>query len=357
MDITRTQIEKWLRETDPVKLKALWQLADTVRRDCVGNAVHFRGLLEISNYCVRCCAYCGINVLRQNIPRYRMTADEIMEGVHKVVAFNYGTVVMQAGEDYGITREFISSIVRKIKAETSLAITLSLGERPFEDLQEWKEVGADRYLLRFETSDKKLYQLIHPSVGGINAEKVATNDNRDRLVILQELKQLGFEVGSGVMVGIPGQTYNSLVDDICLFRQLDLDMIGVGPYLPHPETPLGSGEIKIDIDIQEQVPNTELMTYKVLAITRLICPDANLPSVTALATLNKSRGRELGLQRGANIVMPNVTLPQYRVQYEIYPDKACVNETAEQCLTCLQLRIASIGRTIGVGKGSKCKNI
>ena len=147
---------------------------------------------------------------------------------------------------------------------------------------------------------------------------------------------MGYEVGSGVMIGIPGQSYASLAQDIALFRELDLDMIGVGPFIAHPQTPLGDGSLPSALAAEEQVPATELMVYKVLALTRLACPEANIPSTTALATLNKVNGREYGLMRGANIVMPNLTPPEYRVRYEIYPDKACINETASACRSCLR---------------------
>ncbi|MDD4892008.1 MAG: [FeFe] hydrogenase H-cluster radical SAM maturase HydE, partial [Phycisphaerae bacterium] len=169
---------------------------------------------------------------------------------------------------------------------------------------------------------------------------------------LGALRRLGYQIGSGVMIGIPGQAYTTLADDLDLFRQLDLDMIGVGPFIAHPQTPLGelpSAECRLPNS--DQVPNTELMTYKVLALARLACPRANIPSTTALATLNLATGRELGLMRGANVVMPNLTPLKYRTLYEIYPAKACIRETADECHSCLRSRIASIGRTVGTGRG------
>ena len=333
------EIKNWLQETDPKKLNKLWQIADEIRYKHVGNEVHLRGLLEISNYCTQKCTYCGISSLN-NIERYRMTETEIMECVHNAVQFAYGTVVIQAGEDYGLTTEYIENIIKKIKNQTPLAITLSLGERSFSDLKTWKQAGADRYLLRFETSDQNLYKKIHPST-------------KSRFTILKQLKQLNYEVGSGVMIGIPGQTYDSLANDIDLFRKLDLDMVGVGPYIPHPNTPVGADLCVRPADPRVRPPNTEQMTYKVVALTRIVCPEANIPSTTALATLNKMNGREIGLTRGANVVMPNITPPEYRVKYEIYPDKACINETAEQCQICLASRIAAIGRSIGTGPGNR----
>lgn len=343
-DITVTEIETWLRETDEQKLEQLWAAADAVRKAHVGDAVHLRGLIEISNYCVRRCAYCGLAADNKDMTRYRMNADEIFACAKEAAGYGYGTVVMQAGEDYGIETHWLADIVQRIKAELPLAVTLSMGERPFEDLKLWRAAGADRYLLRFETSDIKLYNLIHPPRPG---------QTTDRFEILKQLQQLCYETGSGVMIGIPGQTCRTLANDIAIFRRYDMDMIGVGPYIANPLTPLGRGEIAIDIDPEDQVHNTEWMTYKVIALTRLVCPQANIPSTTALATINKKSGRELGLARGANVVMPNVTPVEYRTQYEIYPGKACLNETAAQCQGCLAARIASIGRTIGTGHGSR----
>jgi biotin synthase len=346
IQLSKTEIEQWLRETDERKLEELWAQADAVRRAHVGDAVHLRGLLEISNHCVRRCAYCGLAAGTTHLERYRMTDDEICEAAQKAVAFGYGTVVMQAGEDYGIAAERLADLIRRIKRETPLAVTLSMGERPYEDLKAWKDAGADRYLLRFETSNAALYARIHPPRSG---------QTGDRFDILRQLRELGYEVGSGVMIGLPGQSFATLADDILFFRDFDMDMIGVGPYIPNPATPLGRDDITLDIDPADQVPNTELMTYKVIALARLACPQANIPSTTALATINRDSGRELGLQRGANVVMPNITPLEYRTKYEIYPGKACLNETAEVCHGCLTGRIASIGRTVGVGPGGRTR--
>jgi len=334
----------WLREDNSARLEELYKLADEVRQRHVGDAVHLRGLVEISNYCVRQCGYCGLRFENRRISRYRMSADEILACAREAVAYGYGTLVLQSGEDYGITRDWLADIVRRVKTETPLAVTLSLGERPFEDLEAWSRAGADRYLLRFETSDPALYELIHPALPGRAS---------DRFAILRSLRALGYEVGSGVMIGIPGQSYASLARDLLWFRELDLDMIGVGPYLPHPATPLGDGSLAPGTAGGEQVPNTEEMTYKVLALARLVCPEANIPSTTALATLNLESGRELGLQRGANVVMPNLTPAAYRINYEIYPAKACIKETASACHACMHWRIEGLGREVGKGQGPR----
>jgi biotin synthase len=335
----------WLREERSEELQRLWTAADEVRRSNVGAEVHLRGLIEISSHCMRRCAYCGLSVENREIERYRMSADEILDCARLSKRLGYGTVVLQAGEDAQLTRGWIARLVSEIKAETGLAVTLSLGERSAVELAAWRAAGADRYLLRFETSDDGLYRAIHPR----HAKGPA-----HRLEMIPQLKDLGYEAGSGVMVGIPGQSFDILARDIAFFRDLDLDMIGVGPYIAHPATPLGRGDLP-SLPDGEQVPHSELMTYKVLALTRLVRPDANIPATTALATINTVQGRELGLARGANVVMPNLTPTRYRKLYEIYPAKACVGESAEDCSSCLDLRIASIGRSVGKGPGSRLR--
>ncbi|MCR4411798.1 MAG: [FeFe] hydrogenase H-cluster radical SAM maturase HydE [Thermoguttaceae bacterium] len=333
------EILSWLRETDEARLAELWRRADATRQLHVGGEVHLRGLVELSNHCVRLCAYCGLRAPNTSVTRYRMTADEVLRCARLAESLGYGTVVLQSGEDPGITRDGMADLIRRIKAETPLAVTLSLGERSEDELACWRAAGADRYLLRFETSNRALYDRLHPPRPGTVS---------DRIALLRRIRALGYEVGSGVMIGIPGQTYEDLAADIAMFARLDLDMIGVGPYLPHPETPLGAAQRPADDD---QVPNSELMTYKVIALARLVCPRANIPSTTALATLNPRDGRELGLVRGANVVMPNLTPPKYRVHYEIYPNKVCLRETAEGCSSCLHARIIALGRTVGTGRG------
>jgi len=339
--IAHDEIVGWLREEHPAALQQLFARADETRYNHVGDDVHLRGLIEISSFCVRQCHYCGLRMAR-SMPRYRMSREEILACAHKAVELRFGTVVLQAGEDYGIEAPWLAEIIRTIKSETPLAITLSLGERTSEELQLWRDAGADRYLLRFETSDPALYNAIHPRRGAAIS---------DRIALLGELRQMGYEIGSGVMVGIPGQTYETLAGDIELFEQLDLDMIGVGPFLAHPDTPLGApgvGSAGAD-----QVPSSEWMVLKAVALTRLVCPQANLPSTTALATINTVDGREHGLQSGANVFMPVLTPAPYRQMYQIYPGKACLDEDAVQCNHCLRNRIENLGRSVGEGPGGR----
>jgi biotin synthase len=339
--LTHEEILHWLREEDPAALEQLFARADEVRRAHVGDDIHLRGLIEISSYCVRQCHYCGLRAAR-SMPRYRMSREEILAAAHQAVQLGFGTVVLQSGEDFGIEAEWLAEVLRTIKNETPLAITLSLGERLPDELRLWREAGADRYLLRFETSDAALYAAIHPRRG------VAIGD---RVSLLRELRELGYEIGSGVMAGIPGQTYEMLARDIELFESLDLDMIGIGPFLAHPDTPLGAPNVQTAGP--DQAPSSEGIVLKAVALTRLVCPEANLPSTTALATINTVDGREHGLESGANVFMPILTPAPYRQMYQIYPGKACIDEDATQCNTCLRERIERLGRTVGQGPGGR----
>lgn len=334
----RETILHWLKEESPDRLETLWAQADRIRRDHVGDAVHLRGLVEFSNYCRRLCGYCGLRADNRKVTRYRLTKAEVLDCAQLAVEFGYGTLVLQSGEDPALETDWLADVVRTVKSQTPLAVTLSVGEREKDDYLAWRQAGADRFLMRFETSNRELFEKIHPSLAG----KVS-----DRFAILRLLKELGYEVGSGVMIGIPGQCYDDLARDLELFRELELDMIGIGPYIAHPETPLG----RAMGSLPQEVPNTELMTYKVVALTRILCPGANIPSTTALASLNFAQGRELGLCRGANVIMPNLTPLKYRALYSIYPAKACMQETPETFHLDLKHRIESIGRTVGSGRG------
>ena len=340
--INRAQIIDWLTCSDPVRLQELWQMADETRRRTVGDEIHLRGLVEVSNHCDRNCLYCGIRAQNIKIQRYRLAREEILDCARQALHFGFGTLVLQAGEDRGLDGGWMAETIRQIKQETSLAITLSLGERDLDDYRQWREAGADRSLLRFETGRRDLYERIHPPLAGVKT---------DRLAMLKEMRNLGYEIGSGVMIGIPGQTYQDLADDILTFRTLDLDMIGVGPYIPHPGTPLADLGQQWAAPGGEQVPATLDMGYRVLALARLVCPMANIPSTTALATLDGPTGREMGLRRGANIIMPNLTPKKYRQMYEIYPSKAASTENAEESCAKAFRQIEALGRIIGRGRG------
>ncbi len=363
------EILDWLKENDPEKLETLWKRADAVRRENVGDAVYLRGLIELSNICRRQCLYCGIRAGNSSVERYRLTTEEVLGCAKLAQKLGYGTLVIQAGEDLGIAADWIADLIHRIKSDYGLAITLSLGERNDADWILWREAGADRYLLRFETSNVSLFNAIHPPQRAPSAASNLKSPkwrrtrrnlgvNHPRLELLRRLREIGYEVGSGVMAGIPGQSWEDLARDIELFGTMELDMIGCGPYLPHPQTPLGDPEADFgQLGIEKVIPKSQVsvdesLPFKVIALARLVSPAANIPSTTAVATLDPKQGRLLGLSRGANIVMPNLTPTKYRKMYEIYPNKAASFESPEQTHRTAVEHILSLGRTIGVGPGA-----
>ena len=307
----------------------LFKAADEVRKEYVGDEVHLRALLEFSNICRCNCFYCGLRGENKSAERYRLSKEEIINLAKKAVSYGYRTIVMQSGEDLFFTADYLAEILREIKQLIPTpAITLSIGERTYEEYKTLKEAGADRFLLRIETTDKDLYKKLHPNM-----------DFENRVRCLKDLKALGYEMGTGSLVGLPGQTLESIADDILFFKEIGADMIGVGPFIPHKETPLKDAQ-----------GGTFELARKVMAIVRLLMPDINIPATTAMETLNPN-GRLLALQSGANVVMPNATEGDYRRKYEIYPGKICVNDSPAQCRGCISSKIESIGRTISKERG------
>ena len=301
----------------------LFKKADEVRERYIGSDVYLRGIIEFSNYCKRQCLYCGIQVQNDKIRRYRIEPDEIIAIAKESLLFDYKTVVLQSGEDNHYTDDMICHIVREIK-KMGFAITLSIGEKTYEQFKKYKEAGADRYLLKHETSDLELYKALNPKMSF-----------EDRIECHRNLKKLGYEVGSGIMVGLPNQTLESVANDIIFFKKMDYDMIGISPFIPHQDTELKDGEI-ISLDFVKRV----------VAITRIVMKNTNLPVTTAFSTLNNSSGREEMLNVGANVIMPNITPIKYKMKYELYPNKACLTETAFQCRGCLEGRVGSVDRKI-----------
>ena len=307
----------------------LFLAADEVRKEVVGDEVHLRALIEFSNICRCNCFYCGLRSENKNADRYRMSENEIFDLAEKAVSYGYRTIVMQSGEDAFYTAEILADILKKIKClKPEPAITLSIGERSYEDYKILKDAGADRFLLRIETTDRNLYKKLHPNM-----------DYDNRIRCLKDLKKLGYEVGTGSLIGLPNQTLESIADDILFFKEIGADMIGVGPFIPHKETPL-----------KDAAGGTFALARKVMAIVRLLMPDINIPATTAMETLNPN-GRLIALQSGANVVMPNATEGDYRKKYEIYPGKICVNDSPAQCRNCIEGKINSIGRTISKDRG------
>lgn len=309
---------------NPDDLALLFSLADRCRRKYVGEDVHLRGLIEFSNYCRKNCHYCGIRRGNQKAQRYRMTKKEILITVSTAEKLGYKTVVLQSGEDTYFTIERMTDLIKEIKKQSDVALTLSIGERSNEDYQRMYQAGANRFLLRFETSNQDLYQKLHPD-----------SNYEERMTILRRLKEIGYQVGSGIMVGIPGQTKEDLAADILKFKELELDMVGIGPYICHQNTPLVGS------------PNgTVEMTFKTIALTRIVTRTAYIPATTALATLSPKDGRKKALQLGANVVMPNVTPLKYQAFYDIYPAKEYSGEDAEQNYHKISKEILAMGRLI-----------
>jgi biotin synthase len=292
--VNKQEILKLLTETP---FEEVAKIADEVRKKFHGNTVHLRAIIEFSNYCKCNCLFCGIRRDNKKLPRYRMSSKEIIETAHQAANAGFKTVVLQSGEDPQWNAKKISEVVKEIK-KFDVAVTLSVGELSYKDYAMLREAGADRYLLKFETSDAKLFKALKPDT---NLQK--------RIQCIKWLKELGYETGSGVIVGLPGQTIQSLTDDIFLMKELELDMLGIGPFIPHPETPLKNAPM-----------GNPLITLKVLAIMRILLPLANIPATTALRTISFDLG-EKAFQVGANVVMPDITPEKYRTFYEIYPGK------------------------------------
>lgn len=305
----------------------LFSLADKTREEYVGDEVHLRGLIEFSNICKRQCKYCGLRCEDKFIDRYRISKENIISYAEHAVNMGYKTVVLQSGEDEYYNTDLMCEIIEGIK-KLGVALTLSIGEKTYEEYKAFKEAGADRYLIRIETTDKTLYNQMHPNM-----------DFDNRVRCLEDLGRLGYEVGTGCLVGLPNQTIESLADDILFFKEINADMVGIGPFIPHPHTPL-----------KDSASGSFTLALKVMALTRILLKDINIPATTAMETLNPN-GRIIALQSGANVVMPNVTTTEYRAKYEIYPNKICINENPDKCKGCISAKIQSIGRTVSTSFG------
>ncbi len=327
--------KEWLRKlatllARPAGATELYRLADAVRRKHTGDEVHVRGIIEFSNHCSKNCLYCGIRRASRAQKRYCMSADEIVTTATRATEFGYGTVVLQSGEPAPYEINELCAIVSRIKSETDLAVTLSCGVYSPGEYKNLARAGCDRYLLRFETSNPDLYKKLHPE-----------SSLKNRLQALQHIREAGLQVGSGFMIGLPGATLEDLARDLLLASRLNLDMIGCGPFLRSPETPLAGGNRAL---LHEE------LYFKIMALLRLLNPFAHIPATTAFDSLT-GQGRDLVLQRGGNVFMPNLTPTRYRKQYQLYPDKPCVDEEADRCAGCVKARLKSLGRPLASGPG------
>lgn len=310
----------------------LFKKADELRRQFVGDEVHLRGLIEFSNICRNDCLYCGLRKANSKLKRYHMSEQEIVDTAKKAVDLGFKTIVLQSGEDLYYTAAKMCKIIENIK-KLNVALTLSIGERTYDEYKAFREAGADRYLMRIETTDKELYHKLDPDMSW---------DHRYECLMM--IKELGYELGSGIMVGLPGQSMESIADDLLFLQKIGVDMAGIGPFIPHPETPLA-----------KESGGTLELALRTMAVMRILMEDINIPATTAMESLHPN-GRILALKSGANVVMPNMTNGEYRKFYELYPNKACVNDTPDHCRNCIGAKILAIGRTIGIDFGGHKKN-
>lgn len=340
-DFSREDLARLVSLTDPKEREALYKAAYAVKAARVGRVAYYRGLIEFSNICVKNCLYCGIRKGNHAVARFESSMDEILEQAKWIYENHYGSIVLQSGERTDAKFiDFVDEAVREIKALSSgrLGITLCVGEQTKETYARWFESGAHRYLLRIEESNPAFYATMHPA-DGHHLWQV-------RHDCLKALREVGYQVGTGVMIGLPGQTAEHLADDLLYFRDMGIDMIGMGPYIVAAETPMGQEVIAAGKDTDADRERRFVLGLNMIAAARLLMPDVNIAATTALQGLNK-HGRELGLKAGANVLMPLATLPKYRKGYQLYDGKPCIEDTTEQCRNCLTGRVRWAGDTVG----------
>jgi biotin synthase len=342
--LTRDDLLYLLNTNDKERL-VLFEKAREEKAAYVGKKVYFRGLIEYSNYCKKNCYYCGIRAGNSRYARYQMTDNEVMEAVNYAFENDYASIVIQSGERSN--KAFVNkieSLLKKIHRQTSgkIHVTLSLGEQSEETYRRWFEAGAHRYLLRIEVSNPDLYKKLHPNN--------ATHDYQHRIDALHTLRKTGYQVGTGVMIGLPFQTLTDLADDLLFFRDFDIDMAGMGPYIEHADTPLYQYREKL-LPLKERFD----LSLKMVAILRIMMKSINIAATTAMQTIDP-QGREKALMVGANVIMPNLTPVKYRQDYLLYENKPCLDEEAEECKSCLEARIHMAGDTIGYGEWGDSKH-
>ncbi|MCR5600410.1 MAG: [FeFe] hydrogenase H-cluster radical SAM maturase HydE [Ruminococcus sp.] len=329
-DLSDEELAALIETDDRDAAELLRRYADETRQKNYGKKVFLRGLIEVSSYCKNDCLYCGIRRSNKDADRYRLSREEIMSCCENGYGLGFRTFVMQGGEDGSFTDDLMCSVISEIKEKyPDCAVTLSLGERSFESYRRMKEAGADRYLLRHEAASQELYSKLHP-------KEMSLQNRKDCLFAL---KELGYQVGAGFMVGAPYQSTKHIVADLRFLQELQPQMIGIGPFVPHHNTPFA-----------EEKGGTLELTLRLLGILRLMFPKVLLPATTALGTIAPN-GRELGLQTGCNVVMPNLSPVKVRKKYDLYDNKICTGEEAAECRGCLQRRIESAGYEIASERG------
>jgi len=334
-----------LLKSDVRERNLLYAKSAQVKKEHVGNKVHFRGLIEFSNICEKDCLYCGIRKSNKNSNRYNISDEEILKAAQFAFDNKYGSIVLQAGELTNSSYlKRIENLLKEIKklSDGKLGITISLGEESIDTYQRWFDAGAHRYLLRIESSNKDLYYKIHPADENHNYE--------NRINCLKNLQKVGYQTGTGVMIGLPFQTYEDMADDLLFMKDLDIDMCGMGPYIEHEDTPLYNYKDAL-MPLEERFN----LTLKMIAILRIIMKDINIAAATALQAIDPI-GREKAIKVGANIIMPNITPGMYRNDYSLYQNKPCTDEEAEDCAGCMDARINLTGDTIAYDEWGDSKH-
>lgn len=334
MPLTVPDLRQILELESPDDLDRLFKAAYAVKERFSGRKVFLRGLIEVSNICRKDCYYCGIRKSIKTMQRFQLSLQEIVNAAMWAHSRRYGSIVIQGGErDDEPFIKLIEDAILEIKDKSAgrLGITLSMGEQTPEVYQRWFDAGAHRYLLRIESSNPELYRKLHPP----------DHSHDIRLQCLDSLKNIGYQVGTGVMIGLPFQTIDDLIGDLLFFQEMDVDMIGMGPYLVSRDTPLAKEMPDFETLKAQQLK----LGLKMIAAARLLLKDVNIAATTALQALDP-KGREQGLLAGANVIMPNLTDVQYRSSYQLYDNKPCLDENSEQCRFCLERRVQSIGETI-----------
>lgn len=344
-ELAHSDLKALLDISDKAEMQQLFDAAYQVKTEQVGRTAYFRGIIECSNICTKDCYYCGIRKSNTQAKRFMMDEEEIYR--EAIWGFNaeYGSMVIQSGERQDAEYiDLIERVLKRIKKDTDgkLGITLSLGEQTKEVYQRWRDAGAHRYLLRIESSNPDIYRQLHP----------VDHSFEERRQCLDYLRETGYQVGTGFMIGLPNQTTDDLVNDLLFLKEIDIDMIGMGPYIPHKDTPMGK---KLAPYTATQNQSALELGLRMIAVARLLLKDVNIAATTALQALHDT-GREQGLLAGANVIMPNVTETSFRPDYKLYENKPCTDENSEQSRAGLYKRIKSIGETVGFNEWGDSKH-
>ena len=343
--LTPAELQQLLDVQEPALLRSVFDCAYRVKEQEVGKYVYLRGLIEWSNVCTKDCYYCGIRKSNKKVRHFQMSEEQIVSHAMKAYQYGYSSIVLQSGErqSSGFT-SFVERVLKQIQLHThgKLRITLSLGEQIEETYRRWFEAGASRYLLRIETTNPTLYKKLHPED---HSPEIRKN-------CLTLLKKIGYQVGTGVMIGLPGQTSEDLVNDLLFMQKIDVDMVGMGPYIPHQDTPMGSIIPPYSAQQKQQALASGL---KMIAVTRILLRNINIVAATSLHAL-AADGREQGLKAGANVIMPNLTEMEYRAGYNLYENKPCIDEHTSSHKENLYQHIDRLGEQICIGKWGDSKH-